>query len=351
MCNGIVYCIRFSPDDSRFATAAGYSTQIWNARTGVLELTIKESVKSLAWTKDGTEVIAGGRSRTTIYSATTGDQLHSWEAHNNCYLSAFSLSPTSTLLATSSQDNHLAAIWDIQTGQQVATYQHPRNLQCIAYSSTGKSIATACHDRNAYLWEAPDESQKLEDILDLPAVQSPGEDEVVTEAGRGEFIASCLDLPATARPSHFSSRVNAPQQPAHPSRGIKGIIKGLLTKSPPARDDIELDQIGEGRAGRSAARTWFGGRTLVAASRDLIVRPPPFSISRESSAPDVRAIIAGCIRSAFQSTALETSLCTHSRALPAGAAWNISHAVPGRRECRAQLYCSGDHRARTGCPS
>ncbi|KIJ57874.1 hypothetical protein HYDPIDRAFT_120239 [Hydnomerulius pinastri MD-312] len=317
-CNGIVYCIRFSPDDSRIATGAD-SLQIWNACTGNLELTIdsESRVESLAWTNDGTEIIAGGRGRIVIYNATTGDQLRRWEAHDNGVVDSLSLNPTSTLLASSSWNDKVASLWNIQTGQQVATYQHEGIVRCIAYSPTGKFIATACEDHNAYLWEAPlpedSESQKLDDILDLPAVQSPGEDEGIAEVRRGEFLASYLDLPATARPSHFNSRANATQQPAHPSRGIKGIIKGLLTKSPSARDEIELDEIGVGGAGRTTERTRFGGRTLVAASRDLIVRPPPlFSISCDSSAPDVRAIIAVCIRSAFQSATRKASLCTHS---------------------------------------
>ncbi|KIJ58418.1 hypothetical protein HYDPIDRAFT_34204, partial [Hydnomerulius pinastri MD-312] len=63
-CNGEVFCIQFPPDDSRIATGAN-SIQIWNARTGDLELTIEESVASLAWTNDGTEIIAGGAGQIT----------------------------------------------------------------------------------------------------------------------------------------------------------------------------------------------------------------------------------------------------------------------------------------------
>ncbi|KIJ61802.1 hypothetical protein HYDPIDRAFT_30880, partial [Hydnomerulius pinastri MD-312] len=193
-----------------------------------------------------------------------------------------------TLLA--SADDKLALVRNIQTGQQVATYQHKADVWCIAYSPTGKFIATACEDHNAYLWEAPhpddSEPEKSDDSLDLPAVQSLGEDERIAEVGRGEFLASFLDLPATTRPSHFNSRANAPQQPSHPSRGIRGIIKGLLTKSPSARDEIELDEIGVGGAGRTTERTRFGGRTLVAASRDLI----RFAYAPQSNHPPVKQV-------------------------------------------------------------
>ncbi|KIJ58880.1 hypothetical protein HYDPIDRAFT_66190, partial [Hydnomerulius pinastri MD-312] len=130
-CNDRVWCIRFSPDDSHLATGTNL-IQTWNARTGDLELTIEESVASLAWTNDGTEIIA---------------------AHDRDYVHFLSLSPTSTLLASSSEGDKFAFVWDIQTGQQVATYQHEDYVNCIAYTPTGKFIATASNDHNAHLWE------------------------------------------------------------------------------------------------------------------------------------------------------------------------------------------------------
>ncbi|KIJ58215.1 hypothetical protein HYDPIDRAFT_119797 [Hydnomerulius pinastri MD-312] len=270
-CNGIVYRIRFSPDNSRIATAAD-SIQIWNARTSDLELTIKESVTSLAWTNDGTEIIAGNFGRITIYDATTGDQLRRWKAHGNNFVDCLSLSPTSTLLASSSEGDKLAFVWDIQTSQQVATYQHEDDVNCIAYSPTGKFIATASNDHNTHLWEAPhpDEySTLVHTFPQLPAVQISGEGEGISEVDRGDFQAGLyLDWPATARPTRSTPRPNIAKNSASgPSRSLRGIFNGFWTKEPRASEDIQLHEVSEGQEGGPSERTRIGGKVRMAASR------------------------------------------------------------------------------------
>ncbi|KIJ61805.1 hypothetical protein HYDPIDRAFT_30883 [Hydnomerulius pinastri MD-312] len=337
-CSGIVNCIRFSPDDSRLATGAR-SIQIWNARTGDLELTIEGSAESLAWTNDGAKIIAGGTGHITIYDVMTGDQPRRWEAHGNYLVESLSLSPTNVLLASASSSDELALVWNVQTGQQVATYQHEGGVRCIAYSPTGKFIATAWKDDNAYVWEAPhpddSESEKIDDGLDLPAV--PREDDGTAEVGRGEFLASYLDLPTAARPSHINSRANAPQQPAHSSRGIKGIIKGLLTKSPSALDEIELDEIGVGGAGRTTERTRFRRRTLVAASRDLI----RFAYAPRSNQPPIKQVfvpIPEHYLQAHTATPAVPPQDTENVASSSTAPGTISHAQAAQAEDTTSIH-------------
>ncbi|KIJ59941.1 hypothetical protein HYDPIDRAFT_43648 [Hydnomerulius pinastri MD-312] len=273
-CNGSVWCTRFSPDGSRFVTT-GESVHIWHSDTGDLELEIKgleeTPVWSLAWTHDAQQIFAGSAGHITTYDASTGDQIRRWEAHDNRSVRSLSLSPTGTLLASSSDDHTAAYVWHVSTGRQVRKYKHDNDVPRVAYSPTGEYLATACEDKNAYLWESPPEPDPVnetgvEDFLDLPAVLSPEE---IEEAERGppDFRGSFPDFPATARPPGRGAPAASAGR-GHRADGapvsLKAFFKSMRTR--PSRN-VELEEVRVRQAGEADERERGGGKLRVAAAR------------------------------------------------------------------------------------
>ncbi|KIJ12104.1 hypothetical protein PAXINDRAFT_83394, partial [Paxillus involutus ATCC 200175] len=154
-CHGKVYCVRYSPSGDRIASGAD-SVQIWNAETGSGILSIRNSsVYSVAWTADGTHVIGGREAEVTIWNSHSGEQLRTWKAHNDNWIT-LSLSPSGTHLATFNCTD-TAFVFDVSTGEQITALKHSVDVYGIAYSPSGQFIATGCDDKKVYLWEAPAE--------------------------------------------------------------------------------------------------------------------------------------------------------------------------------------------------
>ncbi|KIJ07797.1 hypothetical protein PAXINDRAFT_89813, partial [Paxillus involutus ATCC 200175] len=152
-CHGRVYCVSYSPSGDRIASGAD-SVQIWNAETGSGLLSIRNSkVVSLAWTADGTYIIGGGRGKVTIWNSHNGQQLRTWQAHNNVATIKLSLSPSGSHLATRGWNDKTAFVFDVSTGERVATLQHDEDVYGIVYSPSGQFIGTGCDDGRVYLWE------------------------------------------------------------------------------------------------------------------------------------------------------------------------------------------------------
>lgn len=61
-------------------------------------------------------------------------------------------SPSSTLLASGSEDGYVA-IWDYATESRVATYSHSASVTDIAFSSDGRLLAS-CGDRTVKIWDS-----------------------------------------------------------------------------------------------------------------------------------------------------------------------------------------------------
>ncbi|KIJ08715.1 hypothetical protein PAXINDRAFT_43060, partial [Paxillus involutus ATCC 200175] len=151
-CHGSVFCVRYSPGGDKIASGAD-SVQIWNAETGVGIFSIRNSpVHSLAWTADGTHVIGGGRrGEVTVWNSHDGGQLRTWKAYDQP-ITALSLSPAATHLATSSWNENTAFVFDFSTGEKVATLEHSQRVNRVAFSPSGRLIATGCDDKKVRMW-------------------------------------------------------------------------------------------------------------------------------------------------------------------------------------------------------
>ncbi|KIJ07613.1 hypothetical protein PAXINDRAFT_48057, partial [Paxillus involutus ATCC 200175] len=165
-----VASVQFSPDSSKVVSGSLDKTvrvwsietgelafepinvQIWNAETGNEILSIRNSsVNSVAWTADGTHIIGGRSDGVTIWDSHNGEQLRTWKADNR-WNSNVALSPTRTHVVTCKVGDKTAFVFDISTGERVATFKHDATVCGIAYSPSGHFIATGCNDGKLCLW-------------------------------------------------------------------------------------------------------------------------------------------------------------------------------------------------------
>ncbi|KIJ64967.1 hypothetical protein HYDPIDRAFT_111678 [Hydnomerulius pinastri MD-312] len=160
ICMGMVWCVRYSPTGDRIASAADF-IEIWDANTSDWEdsiIYIQEEAYPLAWTLDGEEVISGGDRIVAFWDSLIGEGTRSWEAHET-WIYSVSLSRNGFHLATCSQFEKTAFVFDLRTRKRIAAYEHDDVVFTLAYSPSGRFITTACRDRKAHLWDAPGHPQ------------------------------------------------------------------------------------------------------------------------------------------------------------------------------------------------
>jgi WD40 repeat protein len=144
---GSVWCVVWSPDGSKLATASSDATaRVWDADTGAELLSLRDHegpTLGVAWSPDGSKVATGGYDGALIiWEASTGRRLRAIPAHKYAVLSV-AWSPDGRKLATASDDN-TAKIWQADTGIELNALPSCQSaVWKVAWSPNGKSIATA----------------------------------------------------------------------------------------------------------------------------------------------------------------------------------------------------------------
>ena len=155
--DGVVYCVSFSPDGKRLATASGGTAKIWDAQTGRKILTLRghtEFLEEVSFSPDGRHVATTSVDGTArIWDARTGGQILTLQTGGP---SPLAYAPDGKRLATGFGDANtaLVRIWDAQTGRAVLTiaglHHGPTD---IAFSPDGKRLAIG-DERVAAIWDA-----------------------------------------------------------------------------------------------------------------------------------------------------------------------------------------------------
>lgn len=154
-----VLSVAFSPDGSRLLAAVGRDALVLEAATGQLLVRLqghRRRVNCCAWSaREGSGVIATGAADGSVrlWAAATGVETRTLPGHADETL-CVALSSDGSRLVSGSADK-TAALWDCQSGACLHSFvAHGAGVVAADFSSDGRLVATASHDYTAMIWDA-----------------------------------------------------------------------------------------------------------------------------------------------------------------------------------------------------
>ena len=147
--------ISFSPDSAMLATGGTRGVKLWDVNTGrdVANIPIKprSSVTHASFSPDGRTLAyrVSGEKFTRLWDVTTQTQTGIIE---NPSVEYWAFSPDGKILASAA--GHIITLWDVVTGQAIATLEGPvRRVNHITYSPDGNTLASVSWDKTIRLWD------------------------------------------------------------------------------------------------------------------------------------------------------------------------------------------------------
>ncbi len=178
-----VNAVAFSPDGQRLATAsADKNARIWDVTSGQECLSVTHRGvrvgargcppnvrgRAVAFSPDGHRLATASDDQTAqLWDVGSGERLATF-THENVVVGVV-FSRDGHRLATAS-DDHTARIWDITSGQQLTTLAHDKPVRAVAFSPDGHRLATASNDHTARIWDTTSE-QRLATVTHTSWVQ------------------------------------------------------------------------------------------------------------------------------------------------------------------------------------
>jgi WD40 repeat protein len=140
--------------------------RVWQACTGDMVCCYtghSAPVTALSWSPDGTCIASGGWDHTIhIWEVGTARQLATYPCAGNV-IGALAWSPDGTRILSASSTivpmmrspDTIQAVWEVATGELLATYRgHTDSVSTAAWSPDGAFIASAGWDTTVQIWEA-----------------------------------------------------------------------------------------------------------------------------------------------------------------------------------------------------
>ena len=152
---GFVVTVAWSPDSSRLVTGGTDGTaKVWELRDdgarAVLSLSaqeMSEGIRGVAFSADGTQVMAGGRSTVKIWDV--GPEGGTEWADLPSFGGLADFMPDGRRVVTSSGKGAALTIWDVQTRRKLRTIPLPfEKVSLLDVSPDGRSIAASGAERN-----------------------------------------------------------------------------------------------------------------------------------------------------------------------------------------------------------
>ena len=151
-----VYCIRFSPDGSKLATASFDKTvKLWDAHMGKEIASLnghQGKVLTLAFSADGRSLLSGSEDKTLKLWDVPGEGAAELAGHSGA-VNALALSPDGNFAATASADGTVR-LWNCASHKEALKLEGSGGpVRCLAFSSDGKKIASGGEDKTVRLWD------------------------------------------------------------------------------------------------------------------------------------------------------------------------------------------------------
>jgi WD40 repeat protein len=152
-----VEAIAVSRNGKALATgSADRTVRIWDAATGREKRTIRghgSAVISVAWSNDGSRLITGSRDGAMKIWDLETEPVQPAEPVKQYFATAFS--SNLELLAFGVVKNSRVKLWNLTTGQEIATFNEDgRNILFACFSKDGRRIVTGGKDSWVKIWEA-----------------------------------------------------------------------------------------------------------------------------------------------------------------------------------------------------
>ncbi|KAF5319337.1 hypothetical protein D9619_008898 [Psilocybe cf. subviscida] len=153
-----VKSVAFSSDGTHIVSGLlDRSVRVWDASTGAqLQVLNGHSgtVNSVAFSSDGTHIVSGSHDNSVrVWDASTGAQLQVLTGHSGT-VNSVAFSSDGTHIVSGSDDNSVQ-VWDASTGAQLQVLNgHTHWVNSVAFSSDGTHIVSGSHDHSVWVWDA-----------------------------------------------------------------------------------------------------------------------------------------------------------------------------------------------------
>jgi WD40 repeat protein len=152
-------------------------------------------IRSVAFFPDGERLVTGGDDGIArIWEISSGQEVASVE-HGGGEVIGVAFSPNGELVATAGSDG-TARIWEISSGEEVARVEHAGGVTAVAFSRDGARLATASEDNTAEVWYLRPEALIREACSRL--TRNLSRDEWRTYLGDIPYRKTCPNLPEPA---------------------------------------------------------------------------------------------------------------------------------------------------------
>ena len=187
---GDINGLAFSPDGTILVSCGEWdnSVRLWDVASWKEKSVLTghiDSVRSVAFSPDGSTLASGGHDKTVrLWDTTSEEQISVFTGHTGDVLSV-AFSPDSSTLASGGHDKTVR-LWDMASKSQKAVLTgHTDQVESVAFSPDSRTLATASSSR-IHLWDLT-ASTTTSAILRItpPAIPSPS---------IGEQLAVSLDI-------------------------------------------------------------------------------------------------------------------------------------------------------------
>lgn len=153
--SGPSYTMLFSPDGRWLCTGGNDGEiKIWDVKTGKYSRSLlghKNTVRSLAFSPDGSLLISGSDQRIKIWNFETGEMRQSFFGHPDWIRGLTVTTDSQFLLSTG--DTKIK-IWNLETAQKLQTFiAHDAPIRAMTMSQDGKLLITGSTDGVVKVWQ------------------------------------------------------------------------------------------------------------------------------------------------------------------------------------------------------